>query len=1190
MRSAPPTTLAHAFALRRRYSRSVNLERDLAIADSLEGYVPTDRAADLLARVLAGQTTPHAARAWTVTGVYGTGKSACAHFLTALYAPAGDRGRDIADAILRRQPQTRRLATRFAEAVPERGFVRAVATARREPLAHTIVRGLARGAEAFWAGRPGKRPVALEQLRGLQAAVDAGELVTSRLIPELVTSLADASKTGVLIVVDELGKTLEHAARGSDADDLYLLQQLAELPVRAGSPPVLVLGLLHQAFAGYGHGLTAAERAEWSKIQGRFEDVLFVESPEQTLRLIANAIEPTPPRALAGAVRRTAAAWHAYLASATRHPYVAEMLTAERIAAVYPIHPVAALALPTLCAKYAQNDRSLFTFLTSNEPHSFAQFLAETPMDGDATAALKLPDVYDYFIDVGGVGLAARPQFQRWAEVHGAIRDAAGLPPDELAALKTIGALNLVTSSGPVRASRALVLAALCDRPNSVEDTRRWSAVLDRLAERRATTYRQQVDEYRIWEGSDYDVDGAVALRLESDRRPLAELLAEAAPLAPVVAARHSYRTGTLRYFERLYVGTPDALVTLAPAAPDSDGVIAYWVGDRLPDTVPTVATNGTPLAVVPAAGIGALRAAARELAALAALDREDAALQTDGVARREVRQRLAAAREVLDETVRDAFEVGGGRQVWAGGTLTAPVRLSSTLSDLCDSVYRASPVLWNELLNRRELTSQGARARRELVAALVTRSDKPRLGLTGHGPEVSMYNSVLFATGIHRPGDGVEDPWVITPPTPGGLTPLWDAVEAFCLEATKDARTLDQLYMRLQAPPYGVKAGVVPVVVAAVLLYHADDVSLYRDGTFIPALGDEQFELLVKHPHRFAVKHFALTGLRWEVFKQLETVLATSAPPLPASTRNATLLNVVRPLVRFATSMPAVTRKARDLSPEAIAVREALLAATEPDRLIFEALPRACGLEPFLPGATEPNLRRVATFRRALLRALSELQSHYDRVLDHCAGRIREALGVSAEEADLREHLRVRAQYLVGQVIERRLRSFTHAAANGAGDYRRWVESLLMVVADNPADAWGEDDALAFEVNLSDLARRFANLEALQKEVARDPRDGFDARRVTITRPDGEEERRLLWVSRAAERDWVDRQVARLVGELGTTIADEHQRHAVAFALVERLLGLDHPGASAEPATSAAAVPDGRRSPSQSKARGARG
>jgi hypothetical protein len=79
--------LSEYFKLHRRYYRSGNLERDLDKPDAVQGYVPTERTAIALQRILSSIGDPNAHRAWTLTGVYGTGKSAFTHYLAALCAP-----------------------------------------------------------------------------------------------------------------------------------------------------------------------------------------------------------------------------------------------------------------------------------------------------------------------------------------------------------------------------------------------------------------------------------------------------------------------------------------------------------------------------------------------------------------------------------------------------------------------------------------------------------------------------------------------------------------------------------------------------------------------------------------------------------------------------------------------------------------------------------------------------------------------------------------------------------------------------------------------------------------------------------------------------------------------------------------------------------------------------------------------
>ncbi len=77
--------------VRRRFLRSVHLERDFYAPGATDGYAPTLVALATLRRIVAGVRTP-AARAFSLTGAYGSGKSAFALVLakSLCAAPWGD--------------------------------------------------------------------------------------------------------------------------------------------------------------------------------------------------------------------------------------------------------------------------------------------------------------------------------------------------------------------------------------------------------------------------------------------------------------------------------------------------------------------------------------------------------------------------------------------------------------------------------------------------------------------------------------------------------------------------------------------------------------------------------------------------------------------------------------------------------------------------------------------------------------------------------------------------------------------------------------------------------------------------------------------------------------------------------------------------------------------------------------------
>jgi hypothetical protein len=1137
--------LSSYFTLNRRYSRSINLERDIIDPDRLAGYVVTNHAEQSLRRILEGVTGAQSSCAWILTGVYGTGKSAFAHFLASLLSSHKKEMRPAAERILRENKTDRTILDLLRKRLPGQGVVRATVTAQREPVTHTVVRALRNGVELFFDWRSNAFLKYAGELDKLQKAIVRGkEIEPGRVLP-LVKEIAEASRTGLILIIDELGKCLEYAARNRGAGDLYLLQQISELP-NDGEVRVCILGILHQAFSEYGYGLGSVERNEWAKIQGRFEELPFTESPDQMTRLIGEVIQCGRSAALEKAISQQADSWFSKLSK------LAEIrsINSRVLAGAYPLHPITALTLPLLCIRYAQNDRSLFTFLTGAEPHSLRIYLEETHLSGDEVPLLKLDRLYDYFVDSVGVGMASHPNFQRWSEVKGLIKDYRQGSPDELRVLKTIGILNLATTTSFLKASRQLVAFALCDRLDDRSQQKHWERIIDGMIERGLVIRRQQVDELRIWEGSDFDIEAAIADYCEKQRAPLAKLLAQAFPLRPQVAQRHSYQTGNLRYFERRYLDSSEDLNGVKCQMKESAGLVGYWVEDAPPALIHAQTADYKPLVLIYGRQLETLRRRALELMALEHIQSNAAQLQADGVARREVRHRLAQARNLLDDAFVQTFGESQVGRCWIAGkpeSLSGRKKLSTYLSDLCDETYKHGPTLWNELINRQELTSQGAKANRQVIVAMLEQPELENLGLRGSGPEASIYVSVLQRTGIHRK---VDDVYGFHPPTNGKIKPAWNAIERFCLEAKDKPRSLDQLYEVLEQPPYGVKLGVIPILFAAVILKHTDDVSIYKDGAFIPVLGPEHFELLVKNPARFSVKHYEVLGLRAQVFRELEGLLA-SRVGIPEEMRNKTLLGIISPLLQFVRRLPPYTQKTEKLSPEAKAVRQVLLEAHEPDKLLFETLPTACGLKPITEGGViDPNVPRE--LRERLIAAFKELREAYEKLISQCREYIHSAFGVRQGLDRLREDLRSRASYLQGRSIEPILTRFVLAATDDLSDDQNWLRGLVMVIADKPSESWSDADADSFELKLSDVARRFKHLEAIIHHHQAASTVKAEARRISLTRTDGTELNDVAWIEES-QRESLETKASKVIAELNL---DFSQQRALLAILTERILG----------------------------------
>jgi hypothetical protein len=1059
-----------------RYARAINLERDASSETALEGYVITSTAQALLSRVAASFADAGRHHAWTVTGPYGSGKSAFLLFLAALIGPQATTAGRLARRLLKEQHPD--LSVEFASrrALTRDGFCPVLVSGSPGSLITAVLRATLFSVAPYY--RVGRRSEAFRELEALSKR-RVGEVSPKQLVSAILNLSVSLRETGrargILFIVDELGKFLEHAAHGRLLGEVFILQELAEATARFKQPTVLLVTVLHQAFEQYASALRPKDRDEWEKIQGRFEDFAFHEPPDQVLQLIGQALSHSKTRegrALREQAREQAER-AAELGLTPKAMTPKEFIdTIEKCA---PLHPLVALCLARLCRKFGQNQRSLFSFLTSQEPHGFGSFL-DIPYARQEVPCYRLNKLHDYVADAFGSALSVGEGAGRWAEAQAALERASGLSSPEVNLIKTIGLLSAVGSHGNLKPSIAVLQFAEGDSSSSIKKK------LGSLSDRSVIVERKHSGTVALWEGSDLDLEEQV--RDAGRRLPMTGSLAQRANAhwspRPQVAKRHSYETGTLRYFDAVFADISNfAAVTTQQR--EADGVIVYAVPanpvehEQLTTLARTSeARERRDVIVAVPEDSDAFLDAVRHLELLRWVQSHTPELQADAVARRELRSRIAIAESTVAAEARRLFspdEQLAKRTKWFHHGIERPVRSGRTLAELlsgvCDALYAEAPVLKNELVNRRALSSAAAAARRNVIDAMIRRPDAPRLGFEGNPPEVSIYASLLERTGIHR---RVGSYWEFgSPRSDPKLKAVWRRIETFFNECELERRPLTALFETLQAPPYGLRMGVIPVLLCAALLAHDSEVALYEDGAFLPELTIEAFERLLRSPDRFSLRRYRVEGVRREVFRQLAHLLGSS------SEEQFNLVAVVRPLYRFFGKLPPYSQKTSAVSAIARAVREALLSAKEPDQLLFDSLPRACGIESLPPSELQSDVSGL--FIRCLQQALLELQRSYDDLLADLRALLLRAFGLAA---DGRLTLQARASVLAPHCIEGRLRAFVHQLHDSELTDVAWIEAIGAVLVGKPPTSWGDVDRARYEVALAELSRAFRHLEAL--------------------------------------------------------------------------------------------------------------
>lgn len=1057
------------------YTRSINLERDIDSKNILNAYIPTSKAIQVLDKVASTFNQQDTPRAWSLVGPYGSGKSSFAIFLTHLLEDQTNQTSLIAENLMtKHHPDLAKKITSHTH--DSNAYCTVLLTGSSESLSKRLLQAMHEAAENYWADKPGRKPKVLDALaEAMSAGATVSEII--RILEQLQQAVQKVQGKGTLIVIDELGKFLEYEARHQGANDIFLLQALAEFAYKGREANVLLVVLMHQAFDQYAKGMGETQRNEWTKVQGRFENIPFLESAEQTLRVVAAAFKHNlAPEQWQGIEQQTQQMIKV-LAQQQALPGVMSTEIAQDIFThCYPLHPVGALLLPVLCQKIAQNERTLFSYLGSQEHYGFHDGLKRLNKLGDWVLAWE---IFEYFILNQSIMTSDYATHRRWIEVLNAIERLGDAPKTEIQLLKTIGLFNIIGAQGGLKASEAIL--ALC-----FPDQAQFQLDLKQLKEKSIINYRKFSREYRIWEGSDFDLPASLRQSLdELGHFDLAETLNQRKVLLPIVARRYSIKNATLRYFQPFYAASASAhKLTETIAAPQ----IAFFLADTQEDIARfeacTLAEQASDLTVyVLCENAAQIRDAVAEVIALEKIQSENPVIKSDPVAQRELKDCLMSAQYTEDLLLSQMLEnPENSRWVWRGERLSVTDKrsLQQQLSAVLEKVYAKAPIIKNELINRHKTSAQANSAKNKLVAGLLNNLSVTDLGFDAdkYPPEKSIYRALFKETGVHVKKDGY---WQLRPPAqdnPYRLFHIWEGIDQF-LSANSAAQPLVELYDFLQKPPYGVQKGVLSLIFIAYYLSKQRTLALYESGTFCSHVTQEHFEILLKRPELFAIESFTFSGIQTELFNEYLAKLVGKSP------ENSTLLDIVKPLAKFIHKLPLYTLTTKNLDPQTIAVRDAFQGTQSPMELLFSSLPIACGFPAYLDEAAF-NEANPSDFLNALVAHLNTLNKAYELLLKNVQQQLIKAFDIDAstELHALREQLNQRYAGLEKYTVDGLgLKAFIIRLQNNKDSDKAWLESVAAFLGKAPPDKWKQNNASQAEYTLIDLSERLKQLATVHAE-----------------------------------------------------------------------------------------------------------
>ena len=152
---------------------------------------------------------------------------------------------------------------------------------------------------------------------------------------------------------------------------------------------------------------------------------------------------------------------------------------------------------------------------------------------------------------------------------------------------------------------------------------------------------------------------------------------------------------------------------------------------------------------------------------------------------------------------------------------------------------------------------------------------------------------------------------------------------------------------------------------------------AIYGDDAFIPEISPETIDLILKKPENYEIKSFDLDGNKLTVFNHYRTFLSQLEENQPT---NQTFIETIKPFLVFYRSLPIYTLQTQKIGKRAIALRETLAHATDPEKTFFEDFPSILGfnLNDFVK-----NDVKLEDFIIQLKECIQEINNAYDNLVN---------------------------------------------------------------------------------------------------------------------------------------------------------------------------------------------------------------
>ncbi len=646
----------------------------------------------------------------------------------------------------------------------------------------------------------------------------------------------DYGYAGIYIVFDEFSKFIEGQDRAHSGNNMKLLQDVCELANASKSSKTYFTMIAHKSIKEYGKYLSADIINSFTGIEGRIREVFFVTSTKNNYELIQSAIYKEDQ------LRKTAQYQHFVNKDRSAEFYRLQVFSStftkddfEKtvLDGCYPLSPTSAYLLLNISEKVAQNERTLFTFISKQEQHSMAKYVATSKTDSDWIINADL--IYDYFANLFKKDVSNEFIHNEWLNAEYALSQAEEREKQKF--IKTLAIINIVNKPDELPADESILRLA--------SGIKQFDEVLQELISDGLVYKKASINCYVFKTRATSELKSEIKKRkaLRSNIPNVNGILSQISEKQYVVPKRYNYEYAMTRYFRCEYMDISTFLSigdlsVVLQGGTFCDGKILFLYKEddkdyskKIKEAILNadvrnliVVIGGSPFDCIDQV---------RELEVIQEMKNDPDYFKQDGY--EVLEKEIPIIEEDLEKEIQGflekSFGLDSGKKTFflddGRVKVDNTVNIPGVVDVVCRAVYPESIRINHELINRENLsTAQIKKARKTIIEDLLSGSDTSGY-MTGTSAEATIYRAVFVGTGI-RSGEYAEN-----------VEKVVDIFRGFITSAGDSRSDISTLIEQLVVPPIAMRRAVIPLYLAYFLSERNEDIVVYFGDKEVPLKAD---------------------------------------------------------------------------------------------------------------------------------------------------------------------------------------------------------------------------------------------------------------------------------------------------------------------------------------------------------------